>query len=226
MATKAYQHLFRFNCGYDHPRTVLYTPATSTSSVNLYGTFKKDAILSDVPTAVGCYVVWRSGDTNKQLDIENCILYEKDEEPNLINKKEYIDSFDSSEKKLLAQKMLQECNLYWARDDWYTQTKAYMMMDSEERTAINSLEMAVENMFNADEDDGEDPCLKCTEEDCSDCEYNPEYEEGYEDTPESEMDSAINKFFDSSPNMIDLTEISEDELSKVVAILKALKDSE
>lgn len=158
MATKAYQHLFKFSCGYDHPRDVIFSPASSFSDVNMYGIFNTGADFSkNITSTVGSYLIWRSQDTNKVLDIEDCdILDDEDQyEPRQIDTKVYLAMFDTDEKKLLAQKMLCEASLYWVIDNWYPLEKAYIFLNSVDDLAIDTLNESLDRYLE-DEDIDED----------------------------------------------------------------------
>lgn len=187
MVEKAYPHLLGFNCGYDHERQALFTPATSTCEINLYGIFKKDANIGiNLEGSAGAYLMWKSKDACQPLKIEDCAPISDNVNPvvhSLININDYMLTFDTTEKKLLATKMLSEVSRYWVEDNWYKEQEAYIKTKALDNVAIDMLETDIEELDYTEEDDS---------------------------------------FDDESDTYLDMSDISEEDLSRVMEILKTL----
>jgi len=194
MIEKAYPYLLGFDCGYDHKRHALFSPATATCSVNLYGIFSKDTDLSKtVNNTLGVYCLWRSKDTNKITNIEDCrALPDTPEQqgPPLINIEDYMFSMDTYEKKMLATKMMSRASLYWMLDDWYPEEEAYLRMEALEDEVIEKMES-----------------LLNTEEDMYDDEDDDDYL--YDGEDEDEDDG----------NLLELSDISNEEYGRILTLL-------
>lgn len=204
MVEKAYPHLLGFNCGYDHKRHALFTPATKDCPLNLYGIFSTGTDLSNTVTnTLGVYLIWKGKDTNSPLNIEDCVILDKPIPmlSNLINIEEYMESMDSSEKKMLASQMMNKSSLFWVDDDWYPQAEAYLHMKNTENIAMNYLE-EIHNNINENIDDSE-------------FEYD-DTEDDYEYDLESD---------NSSSAMLEMSDISEEDYNRVISILRTLDPS-